>query len=208
MSKLWRGRARSGRSPERRRRLGTAQLDVRASGLDEHVHLELRGPQPSDIRPRSNRRAREAATVCGTSAPFAPRACERGRAIERKPLASSERATRRGADLQILPGAREALIDQDRHRRRACSRRRRAESSGRLSRLGRRSPADGERRLTSAIAPRPGHAAHRTNLPTTPPPPSPSENAIERVEARGGSSGGRGPRTRPRGSPPRPGRAA
>ena len=75
-----------------------------------------------------------------------------------------QRHVRRGArGAQVVPRPAEALVDEHRDsapRPRARSRRERAGSAS-----GRRSPADGERRLTSAIAPSPGALRASRNRP-------------------------------------------
>ena len=63
------------------------------------------------------------------------------------------RGRSRGA--QIVPRACEAFVDEDRDGSRPCALVRSARGAA-GSASGRRSPADGERRLTSAIPPRPG----------------------------------------------------
>ena len=87
----------------------------------------------------------------------------------KKPLARSGTPLRRARCPQVVPGASEALVDEDRDCRRAGHSRTRGRAS-RGSASGRRSPAEGERRLISAIAPRPGAASASRNRPIRRPP--------------------------------------
>ena len=137
-----RGRARRRRAPRRACRARAR----RRSASARHVVASSR-----------SRRSSSAA-----SAP-ASRAVRRCSSVEKKPLASRGSVAAR-ARAEVVPGASEALVDEHRDGSRA----RVARTPGAIaagSASGRRSPADGERRLISAIAPRPG-ARKRVREPT------------------------------------------
>ena len=147
-------RARPRRAPRRARR-ARARPPCASSSRDLRV-VQVAQEQQHRVR---------------SQAAAAPRARPPRRRSPWRATAAS-RGSRRTAD---PPATRRTVVDQDRRPpplpRARIPRARRAGSAS-----GRRSPADGERRLTSAIAARPGPASASRNL--MPMPPEPGEKAI------------------------------
>ena len=154
--------------------------------LDERVQPELCRAAPS-ASPSARRRGRAgAAATASAPASFAVRRCS---SVEKKPFASSGSVDARAGGAQVVPVAAEALVDEHGDGGRAGASRSRA-AIGAGSASGRMSPSEGERRLNSAIAPRPGAAKrvpkpHCENLASS---SSRSAAAPESIASRASSS--------------------
>ena len=133
----------------------------RVVGLDERLEPEIGGGREEsrhlvvvEIAQQQERRIR------------AGLACRAQVVGAREEALREQRQRGRGARrAQVVPRAAEALVDEDRDRSRPARSYAAAIVAGSAS--GRRSPADGERRLTSAIAVSPGRASASANRPIT-----------------------------------------
>ena len=127
--------------------------------LDERVQTELGGERASASARWPSSRSRRSSSTASAPASFAVRRCS---SVEKKPFASSGSADTGPGGAQVVPVAAEALVDEDGDGGGAgASRSPRRARPGSAS--GRMSPSEGERRLNSAIAPRPGPAKASLN---------------------------------------------
>ena len=154
----------AGVDPDHRRAERDAiALSSCASCASTSVSRPSRAAASSSARACESSRSRRSRSAA--SAP-ASRAVRRSSSRREEPL-RKERQHRRGARrTQVVPGAAETLVDEDRDRGRAGPFSYAAASAA-GSASGRRSPADGERRLTSAIAVRPGARSASAKRPIT-----------------------------------------
>ena len=157
------GGARSISNVERSRALtpitGAPSAVARASSSASCASTSVSSPSAAasrmSRRQASSSRSRRMSSAASAPASAAVRRCVRRarRSPSRAAAATSPRARRAGRP--SVPANR--VVDEHRHRPRAGSPRRRG-ATATTSPPGRRSPAEGERRLNSAIAPNPGAA--------------------------------------------------